>query len=430
MQVSFHGMAIGGDAVGRDENERVTFVPFAAPGEIATVAIDQERKNFARGHLIALQVLAPTRVAPPCPVFTRCGGCQWQHLDYAAQLEIKRGFVIDALSRVAHLERATVETLVASCVPSPDDYAYRNKADFIIENSSASTCRTEIGFYARQSHDLIPIQTCPIQNASNNQLLENLRALMNELPRDLLRRAIMRTDSAGTSLLILQTSSLDWPHEIAWAQQFRARVPNCVGVLRQREKSPLRVLAGRDWLQENVDDLQLRVTGGGFFQVNSSITSTLLETVRQLADVQAGQRVLDLFCGVGLFALDMARSGANVLGIESGHQAIRDAKANAKRNNLRVEFVCGDAARALKNVSLRPDLVVLDPPRAGASTCIAELLRLQPARIVYVSCDAQTLARDVEQLKSAYRVQAVVPLDLFPQTSHVETVVRLERLSA
>ena len=146
--------------------------------------------------------------------------------------------------------------------------------------------------------------------------------------------------------------------------------------------------------------------------------------------MQAGQRALDLFCGVGLFALDMARSGAQVLGIESGHQAIRDAKANAKRNNLRAEFVGGDAARALKNVALRPDLVVLDPPRGGASTCTAELLRLQPQRIVYVSCDAQTLARDVEQLKSAYRVRAVVPLDLFPQTSHVETVVHLERLGA
>ena len=236
MQVSFHGMAVGGDAVGRDENERVTFVPFAAPGEIATVAIDQERKNFARGHLIDLQVLAPTRVTAPCPVFTRCGGCQWQHLDYATQLEIKRGFVSDALVRVAHLERATVETLVAPCVPSPENYAYRNKADFIIENSAASTCPMEIGFYARQSHDLIPIQTCPIQNASNNQLLENLRAVMNELPRDLLRRAIMRTDSAGNSLLILQTSSAHWPEEIAWAQKFRARVAGCVGVLRHREK--------------------------------------------------------------------------------------------------------------------------------------------------------------------------------------------------
>ena len=427
MQVSFHDMAVGGDAVGRDENNRVVFVPFAAPGEMATVAIDEERKNFARGHLIDLQVLAPLRVVPPCPVFTRCGGCQWQHLDYAAQLKIKRGFVIDALSRIGHVERETLEAIVAPCVASPDIYAYRNKADFVVENSAASTCSVEIGFYARHSHALIPIKYCPIQNYSNNNLLEIMRELMPEIPRGLLRRVITRTDSAGNSLLLLQTHSATWNDEIAWSQQFRARVPECVGVLRQNEKAAARVLDGRDWLQENVDGLQLRVTGGGFFQVNSSATLALLQTVRNLANVQNGQRALDLFCGVGLFALDMARSGAQVLGIESGHQAVRDAKSNAQRNNLRAEFVSGDAAQALKKISFRPDLIVLDPPRAGASTCSAQLQRLQAKRIVYVSCDAATLARDVANLAGDYRLKRAVPLDLFPQTSHVETVVQLER---
>ena len=422
-------MAVGGDAVGRDENNRVTFVPFAAPGEIADVAIDEERKTFARGHLIDLQVLAPLRVVPPCPVFGKCGGCQWQHLDYAAQLEIKRGFVIDALHRIAHLERETLESLVAPCQPSPDIYAYRNKADFVVENLPASTCTcsVEIGLYARNSHTLIPVQNCPIQNHSNNRLLEIVREMMNEIPRDLLRRVITRTDSEENSLLLLQTHSTIWNNEIAWAQKFRARVPECAGVLRQNEKAFARVLDGRDWLQENVDGLQLRVTGAGFFQVNSSATLALLQTVRDLSNVQVGQRALDLFCGVGLFALDMARSGAQVLGIESGHQAVRDAKFNAKRNNLKVEFVSGDAAGELKKVSFQPDLIVLDPPRAGASTCSAQLLRLQPKRIVYVSCDAATLARDVANLAGDYRLKRAVPLDLFPQTSHVETVVQLER---
>ncbi len=427
MQVSFHGMAVGGDAVGRDEDGRVIFAPFAAPGEVADVAIEDARKSFARGRILDLQVLAPQRVAPPCPVFGRCGSCQWQHLDYAAQLEIKRGFVVDALSRIGHLPRETLETIVAPCVASPDIYAYRNKADFVVENAPASTCGAEIGFYARQSHDLVPIEQCPIQQTSNNHLLQIVRELLPEMPRELLRRVAMRTDSAQNSLLLLRTSASDWDNEISWAQKFRARAPQCVGVLRQNEKSAARVLDGRDWLQENVDGLQLRVTGGGFFQVNSSITPALLQTVRRLANVQNGQRALDLFCGVGLFALDMARGGAQVLGVESGHQAVRDAKNNAQRNNLAAEFVSGDAARALKSVSFRPDLVVLDPPRAGASTCLPQLLRLQPQKLVYVSCDAATLARDVAQLKGEYRLQEVVPLDLFPQTSHVETVALLER---
>ncbi len=430
MQVSFHGMAVGGDAVGRDENERVTFVPFAAPGDVARVAIDDERKTFARGHLLDLQVLAPLRTSPNCPIFGRCGGCQWQHLNYEAQLEIKRGFVIDALNRIGHIKREILEEITAPCQPSPASYNYRNKADFVvetIESSAASTCRPQIGFYARNSHDLVAVETCPIQNTLNNRVLELVRARLPALPPGLVKRAVMRADSSENSLLVLQTSAANWNDETAWAKSFRAQMPQCVGVLRHSEKSSARVLDGRDWLQETVDGLELRVTGGGFFQVNSSITPLLLATVRRLARVQSGQRALDLFCGVGLFALDMARSGARVLGIESGHQAIRDAKLNARRNKLGAEFVSGDAARALKKISLAPDLVVLDPPRAGASTCIAELKRLKPKTIVYVSCDAATLARDVADLAADYRVEEVVPLDLFPQTAHVETVVQLGR---
>jgi 23S rRNA (uracil1939-C5)-methyltransferase len=210
-------------------------------------------------------------------------------------------------------------------------------------------------------------------------------------------------------------------------------VPHLKGVLRRTANSSresLQTIAGRDWLEEEVLNLRLRAAADGFFQINTALTPVLVDTALNMAEPEKGQHALDLYCGVGLFSLALAQRGARVSGVEANAAAIRQARGNANSNNLQADFYVGDAARALRRPQFATKtwhLILLDPPRAGAAECVPSLLRLRPRRIVYVSCDPATLARDVKSLvKGGYQLQSAVPLDLFPQTAHVETVVRLD----
>jgi 23S rRNA (uracil1939-C5)-methyltransferase len=208
-------------------------------------------------------------------------------------------------------------------------------------------------------------------------------------------------------------------------------VPSLVGVLRRTPKAQAKLLSGREWLEEDVNGIRLRAGGEAFFQINSALTPALVDTAMAMAGIGQGQRALDLFCGVGLFSLAMARLGAHVLGIEANRGAVRDAQFNAQQNGLHAEFRAGDAAQLLQSVTREKstgwDVVLLDPPRAGAAECLGAVMKLQPQRIVYVSCDPATLARDLGVLKERYEVVEAVPVDLFPQTAHVESVVSLVR---
>ena len=475
VRVFFHGLAAGGEAVGRemsgDEADgehlgRVVFALGGAIGETARVRIESEHANFARGVIESVEKASVSRVAAPCRYFgvaesphqTRarpqdgCGGCQWQHIEYSMQLASKRDIVVGALRRVAGLGDA--ETLVEKCVPSPRQFAYRNKADFVVafanemaqnasaKNASAQNHRIEIGFRKRESHDVVDIENCPIQSDGNNALLrlvrefclENCANLFDENGRSIVERVVIRTSSRG-EMLVAQTASA-WRDAEKFARFLMNNAPNLRGVLARTQRQT-RLLAGEEWLEEEVLDLKLRVWGDDFFQVNSSLAATLLQTALEMCGVKSGERVLDLYCGVGLFALALAKRGAQVVGIEGNARAIEYAKINARLNNCEAEFLAGDAAATLRRWrtsstrsrenSRAADVVLLDPPRAGAKNCLAEIVALKPRRIVYVSCDAATLARDIKVLQSHnYRLRRAVPLDLFPQTSHVETIAQLD----
>ena len=243
-------------------------------------------------------------------------------------------------------------------------------------------------------------------------------------------RMVARTASNGESLLLVVTGPQLWRPLQAFARFVMQNVPSLRGVLHESEqgrKTRVTTIEGRDWLEEEVNDLRLRVTGAGFFQVNTFLTPTLVETALNFADAQPENRALDVFCGVGLFALSLARRGAAVLGLEANPHAVQDAIFNAAQNGLQAEFKAGDAAKTLHHLKPEWNIALLDPPREGAAACLAPLARLRPRRIVYVSCDPATLARDVKALaRSGYHLRAAVPLDLFPQTAHVETVACLE----
>ncbi|HEX8235908.1 MAG TPA: 23S rRNA (uracil(1939)-C(5))-methyltransferase RlmD [Abditibacteriaceae bacterium] len=463
-KVRFGNVAAGGDVVGRDEEGRAVFVPYAAPGDEAVVAITQQNKSFARGQMVQLLHVSPERVAPPCPFYRppvdesshavspswqprqSCGGCQIQHLSYVTQLQAKRGIVVQALQRIGGLGEAG-ENLVAECVPSPQPFHYRNKAEFVVTpdldaHSSGSPSHTwRAGFLAPESHHAVDVTHCPIQQDKNNNLLTALReALQDGLATPyheqsgtgVLKRVVARTSSQGESLAVAEATGAPWPEQHEFAARLQ-RLPHVVGVLRRSTDgsgTTLETLAGRDWLEEELCGLRLRVAGEGFFQINSALTPVLVETALRLAQLEPGHRVLDLFCGVGLFTLAVAQRGAVVSGVEANGAAVISARENAQRNQLDAKFYEGDAARTMQRrqfAGARWDVVLLDPPRAGAATCVPPLLRLRPRRIVYVSCDPATLARDVKLLcKGGYVLRQAVPLDMFPQTAHVETVAQLE----
>ena len=447
-QVRFHALGAGGEAVGRDADGRTVFALLAAPEDTAKVEIFEDHGRFARGRVVQLLSASPYRVAPICPYYQRetegapqpeCGGCQWQHIEYSMQLQAKRELVVQTLQRIGGVTQAA--EIVESCIASPQEFSYRNKGDFAV---SAINDTPQIGFFAHNTHRVVDIAHCPIQNAENNALLSAVRDACDlglakpfsaQSGRGLLRRVLTRTSSRGESLLVVVTSGETWPQSGEFARFIRGRVPQCAGVLRRVNRKQTSLIEGREWLEESVEGLRFRVTGDGFFQINTSITPLLLQTALRLAPVQKGDRVLDLYCGVGLFALAAARLGARVLGIEQSAPAIENVRFNAQNNGLQADFVAGDVTSILSQRAQRQqkkterfETVFLDPPRAGALSCLEEIVRLEPQRIVYVSCDVATLARDVRVLQSAgYVLVKAVPLDLFPQTAHVETVALLER---
>lgn len=434
--VHFHAIAAGGEAVGRDARNRAVFAPFGAPGDIAQVEIEEERATFARGQIQHLSEVSPLRVAPPCPFFRpaipaqSCGGCQIQHLNYQAQLNAKRDLVRDAFERIGKIQNAEI----GACIGSPREWNYRNKADFVVGTREQ---KPEIGFFAAQSHDLIDVDFCPLQIESNNRILQIGREILARNPnwafdaqsgRGAIRRLVARTSTDGKSLLVAVVNRVNWPDAREFARQMPEKTPSLVGVLMREMRGETKLIAGQNWLEETVGDLRLRATGDGFFQVNPFLTPILVETALG-AENWNGLKVLDLFCGVGLFALALARRGADVVGIEANRQAIQDAQFNARNNGLKAAFHAQAAEKSLgRFCSGELDAIFLDPPRAGAANCMEKIADLRPKSVVYVSCDPATLARDAKQLVArGFALQRAIPLDLFPQTAHVETVARFAR---
>lgn len=442
-EVTFRGIASGGDGVGRDETGMTVFAPFGVPGDQASVRTLGGKKGFARGQIQTLKVLGPGRREPRCRYFRpevpnqSCGGCQIQHLDYQTQLQVKRQFVVDALERIGHF-RGDTAVHVEECLSSPEEWNYRNKADFVVGLRQG---RPEVGFFARESHHLIDIEQCPIQADLNNHALEVIRGILGVRPdwafdpasgRGELRRIVLRSTSGGACHVLLATQRPRWLEANEFAAQLMSKLPAVTGVSQRQEGEFARephLIKGAGTVEESVGAHPLTVRGEAFLQVNPGVTRLMVQTAMGMAEITPGTRALDLYCGVGLFALEMAEAGASVKGFEANPGAILSARENAARLGLVAEFIVGDVASELQ--TLAPDcqdLILLDPPRAGAAEAVPHLLRLAPAQIIYVSCDPATLARDLRPLvEGGYRIEKVVPLDMFPQTAHVETVVKLAR---
>ncbi len=402
-----------GDGVATLASGKKVFIPYALIGEEVTISITTEHANYARAEVVAHHKTSPLRQSPPCPLFGTCGGCQLMHLSYEGQLEMKRAKVQQALRRLARLN---VEVL--PCHPSPFPLHYRNKIQAPVQGDC-------IGFYQQGSHDLVDVSSCAIHHPQGGTVYEWLRMHLQErkgLRYVLLKSAIFNSET----LLTLITDGTTAYSELA--NQVIHELPGVVGVVEMVQDHPsntilsskVRTLAGRPYLIETIDGLSFHIGPKSFFQVNPWQAAYLARKAVELSQIQATDTVYDAFTGIGFFALFFARIAAKVIGTERVPEAIHCAQVNAALNHLpHCEFLVQEASGRFS-----ADLTLLNPPRKG---CDPTLLRsLRSPRLLYISCDPATLARDLSIL-SSYNIEHVQPVDLFPQTLHVETIVSLKR---
>jgi 23S rRNA (uracil1939-C5)-methyltransferase len=399
-------IAHGGTALGRHEG-RVIFVPYALPGETARVEITEDRGRYAFARLAKVLEPSPDRVTPPCPYFdcaahggAGCGGCQWQHVDYQAQLRFKAEIVADQLARIGGIADPTVRPVL----PDSAGWAYRNHAQFHPAPEGG------LGFQAAASNDTIVIDECLTLHPHLSDLYATLDL---DLP-GLLRLSLRTGTATGDRMLVFEMVD-DQPPAL------EADLPvSCVLLLSDGRHANL---IGHNYITETVADRTYRISAPSFFQVNTAQAAQLVQQVLEYLDLQGGETVLDGYCGVGLFTAHLAPSAGLVVGVELSPAAVADLLENtAEFDN--VEVIEGPVEAVLPNLDISFDAAVVDPPRAGVDRfALDALVEHRPARLVYVSCDPATLARDAKRLSRAgYRLVEVQPVDLFPQTYHVESV--------
>jgi len=414
-----------GQALGRHEGQ-VIFVPGGLPGERVRVRLIEERKRWARGELVELYRPSPDRVEPPCPYYGLCGGCHWQHAAYPAQLAFKGEVVAEQFRRLAQIDASPVRpTIGAVETPHPEGYLedealpsgpwfYRNHAQFTTDSKSRPS---SLGFAAAGSHDVVPIERCLLLHPLLDEMYAELDLDWPELTRLSLRAGI----HTGEQLCIFEAYDDQVP-------ELEVDVPISL-VFRQRDGTDL-TLIGSGAYHELLHGRRFRVSAASFFQVNTAQAETLLDVVQTYLDPRPHDTLLDLYSGVGTIGLSLADSVGAVIGIEEHPVAVLDADINAdEQRRSDVEWIQGPAEGVLPQLEIKIDKAILDPPRSGCKPqALQALLRLGPERIVYVSCDPTTLARDGVLLQEGgYQLVEVQPIDMFPQTYHVEAVSLWQR---
>lgn len=416
---------------------QVVFVHGAVRGETCDVLVMKVLKNAAFGKIAALVEPSPARRQPDCPYYGRCGGCDFRHMSYDEELWAKRARVQDALTRIGGAE-VTVEEILGAEQP----LHYRNKSIYPISPAG------EVGFYRARSHQVVHVEHCLIQKPEADALAQAVRDYIarfqvepyNEATgRGLLRHLYVRTSCRGESLACLLVNGSRLPHEQELVDMLRAAAPGVCGVVlgenTRRGNAILgdwyRTLWGRDYLTDTLCGLELRLSVPSFYQVNHDQAQRLYEKALEYAGLTGRELAVDLYCGAGTITQVLARRARHVIGGEIVPEAIRDAEDSARRNGVEnVEFLCGDASRLaaeLRQRGLRPDVICVDPPRKGLAPDVVEAAAsMEPERIVYVSCDPATLARDVARFALlGYCPVRACAVDLFPGTAHVETVCLL-----
>ena len=437
------GYTAEGMGVARLEG-RVVFIPGTIRGERWQVRLEKVNKTAAWGRGLALLSPSAQRLASDCPLAGKCGGCQFRHMTYREELTAKGERISSALERVGHIKLDLPPVLGAE-----DPLRYRNKVQFPV---SAGRRGLSVGYYRARSHDVLDAPDCLLQPQAVTRLRQAFKRWMEEYAvpaydeqtgEGLIRHLYVRTSSGCKSLVCVVANGAQLPHGGALTDALRQADPGLAGVvLNTNTRSTnvilgdtYRTLWGKSCLEETLCGLTFQLSVPSFFQINRDQAEQLYWTALEFAGLTGTETVLDLYCGIGTISLALARGAKRVIGAEIVPQAIADARENARRNHIsNAEFFCGDAgevAQKLAQEGIRPQVICVDPPRKGLSPQVPAILAgLGPERIVYVSCDPATLARDLSRFAGlGYRADQAQGVDLFPRTAHVETVVRLSRQS-
>lgn len=437
--LTIDGYASDGDGVARLEG-MVVFVKGAIRGEVCQVFIDKVGKSAVWGHVVEINAPSPARLPMDCPYNESCGGCQLRHMDYEEELFLKRQKVDDALHRIGG-----IDTSVSAIHGAEETSRYRNKVQFPVGPGP------RIGFYQKRSHAVTDVADCLLQPLTAARLRTAVKDWMvkyqvphydERMGKGLVRHVYVRVNRRGESLFCLLINGRKIPQEAELIAALRAAEAGLVGIVLGINEShsnvilgeSYRTLWGQDFLMDNLCGLEFKLSVPSFYQVNAPQAEVLYQRALELAGLTGSETVLDLYCGIGTITLVMARHAGRVIGCEVVPEAVADAKENALRNHItNAQFFCGDAgeaARKLAEDGVRPDVICVDPPRKGlASDVIETIAQMAPQRVVYVSCDCATLARDVKHFAQlGYTVSAAEATDLFPRTSHVESVILMSRV--
>ena len=450
------GVAAEGKSLAR-WNDLVVFIPYGAPGDVADVRITRKKHSYAEGVIERLVKPSDVRIEPFCSHFGVCGGCKWQHLPYPEQLRFKRRQVVDALERIAKVELPEINQILGS----EHTIRYRNKLEFTFSNKSWLTReqlesgnefsdRDAAGFHIPGAFDkVLDISSCYLQDDISNRMRQYVKRHAKEMgytfydlraQKGLMRSMVVRTSSTGEVMLTVVFGE-DNPVAIgemmgAIADQF-PQITSLFYVVNLKVNDSLSdqtfvLFKGREYMEEKMEDLTFRVGPKSFYQTNSRQAYELYKVARRMAALTGKELVYDLYTGTGTIANFVARQSRQVIGIEYVPEAIEDAKLNSMVNGIdNTLFYAGDMKNVLTDNFVahhgRPDVIIVDPPRAGMHEDVVNvILNAQPQRIVYVSCNPATQARDISLLDVKYRVVEVQPVDMFPHTHHVENVVALE----
>jgi 23S rRNA (uracil1939-C5)-methyltransferase len=424
IELKITSLSSTGEGIGSFEGLKV-FVEGALPEETISAEVTQYKKSYAKAKLLSILTPSSERTEPLCPLFGECGGCQMMHLQYPAQLNLKRQRVIEALKRIGGFQNAEV----MPCMPSPFSLGYRNKIQLPVVWDNGKKI---LGLYRKNSHEVIPINRCLIQCPQGEEILLLITEKLT-LPcvrYVLIRNSVFREES----LVIFVTNgyfSKELKHFAEELMQAHSSIKGVVENLNTHSDNVIlgptfRILAGRPFIFETLLNKTFKISPSAFFQVNPAQTEKLYEKAIQLAKIQGGETVLDAYCGVGTLAIFAADFAKHVYGIECIPNAIADAIENARLNNqVNTTFTCGKAEDLIQKYRT-VDTVFLNPPRKGCDPrLIQALLKIRPKKIIYISCDPATLARDLASLSTSYQLKVVQPFDMFPQTMHVETLVLL-----
>lgn len=441
--VAIRDLGVHGEGIGSVDGFTV-FVPGALPGETVTAEITLLKKSYALGKLLSIEQESPFRMVPECPVYENCGGCQLSHLTYEGQLDVKYRRVKDVIERIA----GESGKLVRPVLPAAHSFAYRNKMAVpagLVKGEAA------LGCYRQGSHDIISVSSCAIQKEENNRLLRFARRFIEKYGisvydektrKGSLRHVMGRVGDDGKVMVVLVTASETLPEEKRWIEEIQKELPEVVSLWHNIQPKTgntilgekIRHLWGGETLTASLCGLRFEVSPYSFFQVHKEQAEILYDKALAYADLKGGETVIDAYCGTGTISLCLAKKAKRVIGIEIVKPAIEDAQKNAKKNHMEnTEFYVADAGKFMPQLyrkGLVPDVIVMDPVRAG---CSEEVLKaaagMNPKRIVYVSCNPATFARDAKILKlEGYEIKEVQPVDMFPQTMHVETVALLYKL--